>query len=130
MTEASCFNYGNNWYNLWKLQTWATLRKRGLLRARFWTFIKSIIDSLQKKYLSHTSRNVFSLRIWKINSVSFLEIKLLAKNLHGGEKFVFTKNWRCHHPKTWKHIHKILSRQTETPLVVICGKCSSLLIEK
>ena len=57
-------------------------------------------------------------------------MKSLAETLRGGEKKLLPKNYRSHNPKTWKHIHKMFGIQSETSLLINCGKISSLSTKK
>ena len=79
-------------------------------------------ESLNKKFATLVKKSK-SLRTWKnkqclekINSASFLEIKLLAENHCGGEKFSTSQKLKV------SYSHKIFGIQSETSLLINYGK--------
>ena len=58
-------------------------------------------------------------------------MKLLAENLCGGVKtLIFFQNKRSHNRETFKRNHKEFGTQSETSLLINCGKLFSLPSKK
>ena len=92
-------------------------------------------QSLKKKFGTHVEKSmVFKIlkkktKKHKKHSVSFLEIKLFVETpVEEGwvKNLILPKSYRFHNPKTWKHIDEIFGLQSETSLLINCGKVSSL----
>ena len=85
-----------------------------------------ILNFNERLYRQPLSKKFFAYVKKSVNSVSPLEVKLLAENLCRGKRVGEgrSKIWcfpnlalaRSHYPKTWKHIHETRLNRSKLPL--------------